>query len=146
MTLIELPFVLIFLIIGMVLAALTARQIGWLGYPLGFFGGIAVSGGAVVGVLKIVLWISPERPVCRHGKCKSKDYQLHRVGDNLYWFCHCGDRYHYDRNYPGRARPPRFYLVREDGSLEPYMIQRVFQGWIPDTYEKTPSPNARHAP
>ena len=68
MTLIELPFVLVFVAIGVFTARFVAQKIGWLGYPIGFIGGIAVSGGAVMGVLKIILWIWPERPICRHGK------------------------------------------------------------------------------
>ena len=128
MTLIEVPFVVALFIIGSFMAFWASGKIGWLGYPLGFFGGIAVTLGALIGVSKICLWIWPERPVCRNGKCKAKDYELHRVGDKFYWFCRCKDRYYYDRL--------RFYQVRKDGSLVPYMIHRAFRGWISDTPEK----------
>ncbi len=92
MTLIELPFVLAFLSLGVIAAVWTAGHIGWLGYPLGFVGGIGLSMGAVAGVLALILRIWPERPVCANGTCQARDYDLRRVGDQLYWFCRCGVR------------------------------------------------------
>ena len=124
MTLIELPFVLAFVGVGVVAAAWAGRQIGWIGYPLGFVAGIGVSVGGVLGALALILFIWPDRPVCANGRCRAGDYDLRRVGDALYWVCRCGQRY----SNEGR----RFYRVRDDGSFEPYMIQKRFRGWHPD--------------
>jgi hypothetical protein len=124
MTLIELPFVLAFLIVGVIAAVWTAGQIGWIGFPLGFVGGIGLSLGTVAGVLALILRIWPERPVCANGVCQARDYDLRRVGDELYWVCRCGLRY--------RNEGRHFYQVREDGSLAPFRVQKPFRGWFPD--------------
>ena len=124
MTLIELPFVLAFLFLGVLAAIWAGGRIGWVGYPLGFIGGIGLSAGAVCGVLALYLQAFPDRPVCRNGTCRSNDYDLRRVGGALYWFCRCGRPYHYEKG--------RFYEVLQDGTRTPYMINRPFRGWRPD--------------
>ena len=130
MTLIELPFVIALLIIGVLGAVWAAREIGWPGFPLGFLGAILASLGVVIGIGAICLYLWPERPVCRNGKCKSGDYDLHRVGDKMEfdWFCRCGTRY--------RKVGRRFYEVSEDGSLVPYMRWNIFRGWLRETQSK----------
>ena len=124
MTLIELPFVLAFVAVGVVAAAWAAQYVGWIGYPLGFIAGVGLSTGGVIGVLALIMYVWPERPVCENGRCQSGDYDLRRASDTLYWFCRCGQRY--------RNEGRRFYKVREDGSYEPYMIKKPFRGWFPD--------------
>ena len=126
MTLVELPFVIIFLIVGALVADWAARQIGWLGYPLGFLGGIIVSLGIVYALGARLLLVWPERPDCKSGTCKSDDYEIHRTGKNFDWICRCGVHYRKD----GR----RFYEVREGDSLVPFKIWKVFRGWSSDTH------------
>ena len=129
MTLLELPFVIGLLIIGMFVASWSARKIGWLGYPLGFLGAVLIIPALVCGIGALLFFIWPERPICRNGKCKTNDYELHRVEDKFEWFCNCGNQY--------RKSGRRFYEVRRDGSLAPYMVWSIFRGWFPDTEQRS---------
>jgi len=72
--------------------------------------------GAVMGILRA-------KPMCKNGKCKSKDYQLWGSSASCsYWICKCGDIY---------AGKNRFFMFQnENGVLEPYMeYDTVFGKW-----------------
>jgi hypothetical protein len=65
-----------------------------------------------------------DRPMCREGRCKPSDYELRKIGNEYIWVCRCGIRY--------RRIGRRFFVLREDGSLAPYMKRKLFSGWLDD--------------
>ncbi len=131
MTLIEL-LVFIFLIgVGVAAASLLGTQIGWIGYPIGFIGGVASLIGIVwfLGYLETMWRVGrPAFPDCRNGKCIYSEYRYKMEDGNLVCRCKCGDQY--EKN--GR----HFYFVDGEGTREPYLIWRSFDGWYPDNDEK----------
>ena len=120
------------LILGSIVACMLAganvfrEQVG--GRFATLLGGVI--GFAVVPVLG-AMWCSlrslvidgiPHLPRCRSNRCRGRDYELRRFGQEFYWVCRCGDRY--DRT--GR----RFMLVTEDDRKVPYKVWRPFRGWF----------------
>jgi hypothetical protein len=128
MTLIELFFIVLYILLGAIGAMWGANRYGWLGGLAGFFV-VVVGVPAVLEFLRYLVEMiyegRPRYPACRSGKCHSRDYRYCRLEDGHQGLiCHCGSRY--------RKRGRRFLEVQTDGSVRPYMIWKAFRGWFPD--------------
>ena len=97
------------------------------------YGVIAFPLGAALGCLVLQcpllldhLWHiwRPLRPMCKRGKCKSRDYRLVKMSEDEYVFqCSCGDTY--------SRRGPDFLEVLPSGASRPYMRRSGFLGkWV----------------
>jgi hypothetical protein len=104
---------------------------GKVGWAVGVLLGIACGFLLIYG-----LWLladfyyrfRPLRPICRHGKCHSDDYEIKVVAREGCWEsenrCKCGDTY--------VKRENQFMLLRPDGSTHSYMLRKPFHNWEPD--------------
>jgi hypothetical protein len=106
---------------------------GTMGYVLGFTigAGLVVGGLYVLG--ELLNKVFPYRPICREGRCSSKDYKtIEWKGSNPVCVCRCGHKYLTE----GR----RFLQVLDDASTRRYMIRCGFFGlWRQDKEEEEAS-------
>ena len=136
-TCIEVLWLLLILLGGLIVACYAGAKFGWLGFVVGLLAGTLASCGVYVGsILMRCLLIGlstgiPEFPPCGNGKCKYAwtppfgDYQLSEmVGDRIGVRCQCGSLY----VKQGR----RMFEVLPDGTRKPHMIWKPFRGWYPD--------------
>lgn len=138
-TLIELPFLVLFVVIACLGGQAGVQRWGWLGLPLGLFAGVlaflvlgAAAAAAADGAQR--LWSGGRsRPPCRRGSCHTNDYDWRRVCIGLaprafdhgspVWVCRCGGIYQRDGRH--------FRELQADGRLAPFAIWRVARGWRP---------------
>jgi len=117
---------------ALLLAAYAGKHWGWPGVlialPVGFFG--------LLGLLYVVFLalLHLERgwlPECESGRCRGDaatgtgDYDIVPDEDEWFYRCPCGHEY----VKVGR----RFMRRLPDGTLEPYMIWKLFRGFVHDT-------------
>ena len=96
---------------------------GWLVgvVPVGLFW-IWVLSGAVRGAITAFRYSLSSRPVCRRGKCRSRDYVLVSSSPEKALFrCGCGDLYISKANLFSHLLP--------DNSAAPYMVQDSSGNW-----------------
>jgi hypothetical protein len=126
-TLIEI--MVITLLIGFVLYG---RHVGrqMIGGPwAGLIGGVLGFAAFLLLAATIILLLDlasvgiPDRPRCRRGCCRAKDYELTVREEQSVLVCRCGDIY---------KRRGRQFMVIVDGHEVPYMKWRSFRGWYPE--------------
>ena len=120
MTLVEM---LVFIVLSLALLAMgrfLSRIWGTAGWlvgvlPVGIFW-MFVCYGIVRSTFLMVRYSFSARPICRQGKCKTKDYVLVSASPEEALFrCRCGDRY--------LSKANRFSQILQDNSLKHYMVQ-----------------------
>ena len=102
------------------------RIIGWLigAVPVGLVLG-AVLLGTIKSTLTALRHNVGSRPVCRQGKCQSRNYVLiDSTSERTMFRCRCGDKYVQQGN--------RFLQIFPDGSWRPYMVHDASKAWTPD--------------
>jgi hypothetical protein len=79
--------------------------------------------GAIRGAITDFKYSVMSRPVCRRGKCRSRDYILvSSSAEEALFRCRCGDLY--------RSRANLFVRILPDNSKEPYMARDSSGNWI----------------
>jgi len=116
---------------ALAMSLLAAERWGWVGALLGLIVGFVGIFGTLYAILLIAVLI--ERgwfPRCHRGIHRGNwrdpigDYELVEFGDDFGYRCPCGFEYMKE----GR----RFMLRRPDGTLEPYMVWKLFRGYVPE--------------
>lgn len=106
-------------------------QSGFDGGVLGFGAGLAAPWLLVRGMLWFITFRSrkgPEFPPCANGVCSRKDYTVKPGGPTgVLYTCRCGGEYVLES--AGRFRGVCFDRVMNGGTLEAYMVRRLFGYW-----------------
>ncbi len=127
MTIIELAFFSIHVIVGVLVGSALSEPFG----AIGAIGGFALGSITSFGLLWSGSWLLdfaadkyPRRPQCRKKKCRWDCYRwIESRNGGIFVQCECGDYYFQ------KAR--EFFEVLPDGSTRPYMIKLRFRGWNP---------------
>ena len=96
MSLLELLVIMSLIGVGINTAGLLGAQIGWIGYPIGFIGGVALlfGFGWFLGYIDRMWRVGiPAFPECRNGTCKEFDYRYQMEDGKVVRRCQCGDQY-----------------------------------------------------
>ena len=108
------------------LGQLLSKRWGTAGWLVGIvpvaFGWIWVLLGAVRGLITDFKYSVMSRPVCRQGKCRSRDYVLvSSTAEEALFRCRCGDLY--------LSKANLFVRVLPNNSKEPYMARDSSGKW-----------------
>lgn len=132
MNLVQLITLVAIVACGRSCARILGARYGPIGGAIGFVVGCLVAVGIYL-LLRPLYWAHKGYPLCKNGKCRSKDYTF--IGGQLdlinkvrggYLRCSCGTTYLLE------IEPRRLLEVCEDGKIRPYMVQRGYKyHWFP---------------
>jgi hypothetical protein len=127
MTLLELIALALYVGVGIAAGRWAGSRFGIAAGILAFPIGIALLHGFFLAVSYVerLYWVGiPPLPRCRSGGCGPDDYKVRPGPDDIVYSCRCGGEY--------QKRGRRFFELRPDGSLVPFMVWKAFRGWFPD--------------